>query len=164
MSRSTHERISDDIDLPVLAPRWPEPDTTRRGDGPDPAATPAHLAVDTRSSSPTLRPKTRRLRVAGLVIAAAVVGSAGTHWVDEPRTRTFTPPWAASCQDAINATARLRRLRDVQFERAMQDTWALVGGVHVQDLNPMDTSVNARLQRDADNATARCISPASPTP
>jgi hypothetical protein len=157
MSASTHERIDND-ELEALDPRWPEPDRPSDKDGPDPATTKEHDLISTRPASPTLGPKTCRLGVAGLVLAALVAGSAGTHWYDQP-SRTASPPWIVACQDAINATARLHRFQDAQFVQGMEAAWAVIGTGGVPNPTPIDTSLNARLQRDADNAASRCISP-----
>ena len=163
MSRFTHERTPDETDLEVLDPRWPEPDSPSNSDATDKSATPEHHVAKPRRASPTRRPKTRRLRVAGLVIAAAVAGAATAHEFDA-RTRTYTPPWTVACQDAIDATAHLHRLRVTQLAQGMEEAFALIGGADIPKPNAIDASVilNARRQRDVDNAIGRCISPASP--
>lgn len=139
MSKATREH-DDEMDLEVLAPRWPEPDAT--------------LLAAPRSRV------TGRSRVAGLLIAAIAAGSVGTHWSDQ-RVRTSTSPWIARCQAAVTASARLDRLHDVQLGQAIEATWSAVAGVR-SPLTPIDTALDARLQRDADNATARCVSPTAP--
>jgi hypothetical protein len=167
MSKSTHERISDDTDLEVLDPLWPKPDSPSDRDGPDTTATPEHHSATTRAASPTRRPKTktrrpktRRLRLLGLVIAATVAGSASTHWFDQ-RTSTYPQPPMAACQAAINATARLHRFQAIQLAQGIEEAWALIGGAGVPNPHSIDTSLNARLQRDAESAISRCISPAT---
>jgi hypothetical protein len=135
MYRSTRARSTEEMELPVLDPLWFEPD------GP-------------------ARPRTtRRLLVVGLVVAAIGAGSAGTHWLEQG-TRTRMAPAMGACQEAIDATARLHRLQGAQLGLAMQATWAAVAGVHVQATS-VDNSLNARLQREADDAIAQCISPAN---
>jgi hypothetical protein len=146
LSRSTYERSSDDFDLPVLEPRWPEPEvptTTRRRGRP--------------------RPKLRRTYVAGLVITATVIGAAATHALDlrnQTPAPAPAPVWMAACQEAINATAQFHHLQNLQLAQGLQSVFALIAGVH-PDTKSVD-SATARLQRDAEEATARCISPAVP--
>jgi hypothetical protein len=147
MSKSTYELTSEDFDLPVLEPRWPDPDAPT---GPDQRGR-------TRPTRP--RPKLPRLWIAGLVIAAAVSGSVSTHALD--RSAPIPPPaWTAACQDAINATARFHQLQNLRLAQGLDSVLALVAGVH-PNTKQVDTAT-ARLRRDAENAIARCVSPAAP--
>jgi hypothetical protein len=137
MSKATRPRIADEIELEALAPRWTAPDGTL-------------LAAP--------RPRvTDRRRVAALLIAAIVGGSLGTHWFDQ-RTRTSMSPWIARCQAAVAASARLDRLHNVQLGQELQATWSVVAGVRSPP-TPIDTALDRRLQREADEAAARCVSP-----
>jgi hypothetical protein len=138
---STDERVCDEKDLEAL-------DVQRE-------------LTAARPASPTRRLKTRRLRVAGFVIAATVAGFAGNRWIDQ-RPPTHTPPWVEACQHAIDATARVHRLEATQVAQGLDELWARVAGADISDPTSVDTSLNARLQRDADDATGRCISPSTP--
>ena len=53
----------------------------------------------------------------------------------------------------------LQRLQDRQFAAGMEAAWMLIAVGGVPNPTPIDTSLNARLQRDADSAISRCISP-----
>jgi hypothetical protein len=158
----THEYRTDGADTTVLAPERPEPDNLSARRGSNPTATRQTHSTHSRPALARLRRKAPRLRVVAFVIAATIAGSAGTHWFDH-RAPTNAPPLTVPCRQAINATAQLHRLQDAQFAQGMQSVWALVAGIHVENSNSIGTSI-ARLQRDADNATARCISQATPTP
>jgi hypothetical protein len=100
--------------------------------------------------------------VVGLVAAAVIVGASGMHWFDQS-TRRAMPTWFAACEQAINTTAQLHRLQAVQLEQAMQLTWAAVAGMR-SHAHTIDPSAIARLQRNADNAAARCVSPTTRSP
>jgi hypothetical protein len=147
MLKSTPERISDEIDLEALDPRWPE----------------LEVAPDRNDS--VRRPRARAVCVTVLVLASLLAAVAGTHWVDDRSvdrpTPTAVPAWISSCQTAITATAELHRLQAVQLDQAMQATWAAVVGVRVRPRS-IDTSASDRMQRAADDATARCVSSDTP--
>jgi hypothetical protein len=117
----------------------------------------------TRSALPTRRRTTRRLGLLGLLLAAMLFASAGTHWLDS-RSATGTAPWAAACQDAISATARLHRQQVKELAQGMREAWTLIGGGEISDPTYRNTVLDAQLQRDADSAVSRCISPAMTHP
>jgi hypothetical protein len=112
-------------------------------------------------AAPTRRRTPRRLRLIGLVIAAILAGSAGTHWVDS-QIRTDSPRWTAACQEAINANARLHRQQAAELAQGMGAVWSLIAGAGIPNPTSIDRNLDARLQRDADNAISRCVSPATP--
>ena len=117
-------------------------------------------AQQTSATSSTQKRRGRLPRIAAIVIAATILGAAVTHRYDQS-SGPVTPHWIQACQAAIDATARLRQQHGIELDEAMQSTWALVAGVHVQP-QPIDTSSIARLQRDADNKTRDCVTPTDP--
>ena len=131
-------------DQPVSAPprRW-----TRRGStlcGSIPTARPAPVRRAACSSSDSSPQPSSRARPA----------RTGSSRERAPKRRRGRPPVSKRSTRPL----RLHRLQGAQLGHAMQDTWAAVAGVHVQPTS-VDTSQNARLQREADAAVAACISP-----
>jgi len=114
----------------------------------------------TRAPSFARHGRGRLLRIAAVAVAATILGAAVTHRYDQ-WTRPATPPWIQTCRAAIEATAQLQRRHAIEVDEAMQTTWALAAGLHVQPQS-IDTSSIAGLQRDADNKTRDCVAPIDP--
>jgi hypothetical protein len=134
------------IGLPALEPRpFAAQDPSRR----TPVASP-RIHVDGRW---------RRSIVIGIVAALA---SAATYTLENV-SRPPAPRWVRACEEAIEATAQLHRAQARQLDQIMYETWSMIGGLHIKP-SPINTTLVAQLQRDADDATSRCITPTASSP
>jgi hypothetical protein len=147
------------IDLPALEPR---PFDNARGverDGEPPVA--HNPSRRTPLPSPRVHVAGRWRRVVTIVIAAALA-SAATYTLEHV-SRPSTPRWVRACREAIDATTQLHQTQARQLDQIMYETWSIIGGLHIK-ASPIDTPLEAQLQRDADNATSRCITPTASSP
>jgi hypothetical protein len=147
------------IDLPALEPR---PFDNARGverDGEPPVA--HNPSRRTPLPSPRVHVAGRGRRIIVTVIAAALA-SVATYTLENV-SRPSTPQWIRACREAIDTTARLHQAQARQLDQIMYETWSIIGGLHIKS-SPINTSLEAQLQRDADNATSRCITPTASSP
>jgi hypothetical protein len=93
-----------------------------------------------------------------VVIAAGIGAAATTHRYDQVSSPA-TPEWTRACRAAIDVTARLQQLRGIEIDQAMYATWTAIGGRRVQPQPTLASNI-ARLQREADDATQDCVTPA----
>jgi hypothetical protein len=153
-------RYQRESDLPAVE-LLPEPDSRSDSEAWSSAITSGPGRAElTCAPSSTRQRRGRLLRIVGVAVAATILGAAVTHRYDQ-WSQPVTPPWIQACRPAIEAAAQLQREHGIEVDEAMQYTWALVAGVQVQP-QPVDTSIIARLQRDADNKTRDCITPTDP--
>jgi hypothetical protein len=147
------------IDLPALEPRpFDNACDVERGREPPVVHNPSR---GTPFSSPRVHVAGRWRRIIVIVIAAALA-SAATYTLEHV-SRPSTPQWVRACREAIDITASLHQAQARQLDEIMYETWSIIGGLHIKS-SPINTSLEAQLQRDADNATSRCITPTASSP
>jgi hypothetical protein len=149
-----------EMDLPTLEPLPEAAFRTRvdaRGTARDPWSEQAAL-TRVRSSVPA--PGARWLRTGAVVIATTTFGAVLAHRYDQ-WSRPVTPRWIQTCREAIDANARLHQARKRELDQAQYEAWSIIGGLRIKP-TPLDASLDRRLQRNADEAINRCISPTSP--